>query len=224
MCCFSPCIEQVQRSCSSLARLGFEEIRTVECLQRMYDTVHERVVRQLDVVAGVGESGWTYDNLARREAASSRGGGGVVVSRPSPRGEDASTTPPTPTTTTTTATAPVGEKRSLAEVDGEKECGTRKDRKGKKARKEKGGVRGEGGPLGAKWGGEKSWSVPGTSMRFPLEMFDKVMVCKPQAAGAKGHTGYLTFARKGLVPVVLKRSGEIVSAGETRHAPKGEKE
>ena len=79
MCCFSPCIEQVQRSCSSLARLGFEEIRTVECLQRMYDTVHERVVRQLDVVAGVGESGWTYDNLARREAASSRGGGGVVV-------------------------------------------------------------------------------------------------------------------------------------------------
>ncbi|RYG43389.1 methyltransferase domain-containing protein [archaeon] len=37
ICCFSPCIEQVQRSCLKLAEMGFEDIRTVEALGRYYD-------------------------------------------------------------------------------------------------------------------------------------------------------------------------------------------
>ena len=36
LCSFSPCIEQVQRTCQSLKSLGFWEIRTVECLLREF--------------------------------------------------------------------------------------------------------------------------------------------------------------------------------------------
>ncbi|KAF6779943.1 hypothetical protein AHF37_00441 [Paragonimus kellicotti] len=37
ICSFSPCIEQVQRTCSALHLTGFVQMQTVECLQRAYD-------------------------------------------------------------------------------------------------------------------------------------------------------------------------------------------
>lgn len=37
MCSFSPCIEQVQRTCETLLDHGFEEICTLEVLQRVHD-------------------------------------------------------------------------------------------------------------------------------------------------------------------------------------------
>lgn len=37
ICSFSPCIEQVQKSCACFAELGFEEISTKECLVRNFD-------------------------------------------------------------------------------------------------------------------------------------------------------------------------------------------
>lgn len=37
MCSFSPCIEQVQRTCEALADQGFEEISTLEVLLRVHD-------------------------------------------------------------------------------------------------------------------------------------------------------------------------------------------
>lgn len=37
MCSFSPCIEQVQRTCERLRTNGFEEINTVECLRRVHE-------------------------------------------------------------------------------------------------------------------------------------------------------------------------------------------
>ncbi|XP_002732949.1 tRNA (adenine(58)-N(1))-methyltransferase catalytic subunit TRMT61A-like [Saccoglossus kowalevskii] len=37
ICSFSPCIEQVQRSCDQLRESGFVEVTTVECIARPYD-------------------------------------------------------------------------------------------------------------------------------------------------------------------------------------------
>lgn len=37
LCTFSPCIEQVQRTCQRLHASGFEEINTIECLRRVHE-------------------------------------------------------------------------------------------------------------------------------------------------------------------------------------------
>lgn len=37
VCSFSPCIEQVQRTCEALADQGFQEISTLEVLLRVHD-------------------------------------------------------------------------------------------------------------------------------------------------------------------------------------------
>jgi hypothetical protein len=39
VCSFSPCIEQVQRTCEALEEYGFGDTRTVELLGREYDVV-----------------------------------------------------------------------------------------------------------------------------------------------------------------------------------------
>lgn len=37
LCSFSPCIEQVQRTCETLTKHGFYELKTLECLLRNFD-------------------------------------------------------------------------------------------------------------------------------------------------------------------------------------------
>lgn len=37
LCSFSPCIEQVQKTCEALDKHGFQEIDTLEVLLRVYD-------------------------------------------------------------------------------------------------------------------------------------------------------------------------------------------
>jgi hypothetical protein len=40
LCSFSPCIEQVQRTCEELKAQGFTEVSTVECLLRLESKYH----------------------------------------------------------------------------------------------------------------------------------------------------------------------------------------
>lgn len=51
VCSFSPCIEQVQKSCSVLSECGFQEIQTVEVIQTFYSVqIKKLAVLDLDFV------------------------------------------------------------------------------------------------------------------------------------------------------------------------------
>lgn len=58
LCSFSPCIEQVQKSCSVLSRLKFQEIETIEVLQTQYNVQNRNLpVLNLDFVKTEREEG-----------------------------------------------------------------------------------------------------------------------------------------------------------------------
>lgn len=54
ICSFSPCVEQVQRTCKTMADLGFTEIRTIECLLRPID-VRSMTIPMPDLGYGPGK-------------------------------------------------------------------------------------------------------------------------------------------------------------------------
>lgn len=54
ICSFSPCVEQVQRACKTMADLGFTEIRTIECLLRPID-VRSMTIPMPDLGYGPGK-------------------------------------------------------------------------------------------------------------------------------------------------------------------------
>lgn len=51
-CSFSPCIEQVQRTCAALEEQGFFAVRTMECLLRHYEVRQENMAT-IDEIEGV---------------------------------------------------------------------------------------------------------------------------------------------------------------------------
>ena len=51
-CSFSPCIEQVQRTCAALEEQGFFAVRTMECLLRQYEVRQERFAALGDDLQG----------------------------------------------------------------------------------------------------------------------------------------------------------------------------
>lgn len=101
-CSFSPCIEQVQRTCDLLRSLRFEDVTTIECLIRPYS------VKAYDV-ASFGSDGTperTFDRKRRRDSNNNN-------TKPTESGEvlSTNTTAPNITQTRVVTAAPVQEIR-----------------------------------------------------------------------------------------------------------------
>ena len=74
VCSFSPCIEQVQRTCGELARLGFEDVRTLETLLRPYDLfIAPAPPNRLDMCGEGGGAGEIAGGGAARGVKRQRG-------------------------------------------------------------------------------------------------------------------------------------------------------
>jgi tRNA methyltransferase complex GCD14 subunit len=79
ICSFSPCIEQVHRSCAAMRENGFHEISTMECLNRPYD-VRTAVLSMPDLGYGpgqyfsFGETKLSSPSLGHVEVGDARGG------------------------------------------------------------------------------------------------------------------------------------------------------
>ncbi|KAM7198082.1 S-adenosyl-L-methionine-dependent methyltransferase [Naviculisporaceae sp. PSN 640] len=66
LCTFSPCIEQVTRTCSALRRLGWVDIDVVEIANRKLHTARDRVSLHLKEVRGVNKSAKDVDEALER--------------------------------------------------------------------------------------------------------------------------------------------------------------
>lgn len=68
LCTFSPCIEQVTRTCSALRRLGWVDIDVVEIANRKLHTARDRVSLHLKEIRGVNKSPKDVDEALERLA------------------------------------------------------------------------------------------------------------------------------------------------------------
>lgn len=66
LCTFSPCIEQVQRTISTLRKLGWHDIETVETSSKRFETKRERVGLQEEGVRGSNGSPASVDEALAR--------------------------------------------------------------------------------------------------------------------------------------------------------------
>lgn len=66
LCTFSPCIEQVQRTISTLRKLGWHDIETVEISSKRFETKRERVGLQEEGIRGSNGSPASVDEALAR--------------------------------------------------------------------------------------------------------------------------------------------------------------
>jgi tRNA (adenine57-N1/adenine58-N1)-methyltransferase len=66
LCSFSPCIEQVQRTCDKLRALQFVDIITVECLLRPYEVLPQDVAKFTPLVASSQQAPAGSDATTRK--------------------------------------------------------------------------------------------------------------------------------------------------------------
>lgn len=177
ICCFSPCMEQVQRTCEELRKLGFVALKTTETLPRAWTAGYY----DIPAYSVEDSSQILFDPLglgALEQAQDSKGGDSKAQDTAEDAERAGEATKAEQPTAETTAEAAVA-------AGGAAESGSRKRPREPEVR-----VRpkaGQGPKLST-----HVLSVPTITRRE--------LMTRPYGEGAKGHTSYLTFARKGFAP------------------------
>ena len=78
VCSFSPCIEQVQKTCEALELHGFGDTQTVELLGREYDVETRELQRNLAMQQPKLQNKWQREAKQKAKRKRSTGGGGDV--------------------------------------------------------------------------------------------------------------------------------------------------
>lgn len=168
-CGFSPCIEQVQKTCEALNANGFRDFRTIEVLLREYDVSGEKAVGGVETLE---------DMLLQQLQGDKQGGGRGKKARVEEREGQTEKGPGT------------NKESLLGNIQGEETI--------------EGGEAAEGSNVGAgeNMGGNESAAARQQSSKQQQRQRQekggddkKTVLARPISQG-RGHTGYLTFARK----------------------------
>ena len=211
-CSFSPCIEQVQRTCEALRAHGFVDVRTVECLLRQMEVHSERLVTQLGIQLpskagghgdGGGASGRAGPGQKRAREESGEGAeAGAGADGTGVGGSQVDDAQAAVSHGNDTAAAAAAASVAAGVEGGGADCSSRGAAAGCTA--------GPGSaPLGrtglqAVAGGEVQEAgrqgvvdaQAGAWAHGPSRPSSSMVLTVHPAMDAKGHTGYLTFARK----------------------------
>ena len=176
LCSFSPCIEQVQRTCTELRSLGFSDVCTYECLQRSFE--HRTVILPPPDLGG----------------APGRGDGA-----PPSAGSDAESPGVPPSSSMTETVAAMSQDLPGSDADAGS-CDTRTqgmdDLFSGRAEAGSGAETSEGAPHAKRprLGKVSSQPPKPSSQNYPSK-------CSVPCKDMPGHTGFLTFATLHVLPV-----------------------
>ena len=187
LCSFSPCIEQVQRMCLAMAAAGLTDIRTIEVLDREYQfarkphlALPDMVAGNADVGAAVGQSSEAMPAPAKRPADTP-----AVDAAPPPAKRvqwkgSAGVGPAAVSHAAPVAEPPAAHGDAAMEVDA--------------ARANDAADLAPGGAT------PPPDAQPAPDKRQRREVAQQGPLLAWPCPDARGHTGYLTFARKQCVP------------------------
>ncbi|GLC61051.1 hypothetical protein PLESTB_001710600 [Pleodorina starrii] len=206
-CSFSPCIEQVQRTAEALSAAGFTDVITYECLLREYEVAREHLAVSLQLAEGPMAKRRRTDTPADAKpegeaAAAAAAAAGSVEEAPQPAeagaGADAA-----PAEAGEAGAGPAsaeaegrggedavaggagGDAGASGEGAAEAEAGKAESRPSRAPQQEE---RQQQQPE------EEKWQARRVGAGLPAERM-RIVSCRPSLE-ARGHTGYLIFARK----------------------------
>ncbi|KAI7845297.1 hypothetical protein COHA_001140 [Chlorella ohadii] len=163
-CAFSPCIEQVHRTCEALNANGFRDIRTMEILVRQHEVSRQMLITDLDAPP----AGPTKKQQRQAQSAAAR-----AAKRQKIAGGEAAA-----------AAAAEGPEAAPAGGSPEGTAGA-----GDSQQQEQGEQQGEQQRAAAQQAQQEQQA------QQPVQQPQRQVVHKPVPFG-RGHTGYLTFARR----------------------------
>ena len=176
LCCYSPCIEQVQRNCAAMREEGFHSVITIECRLRKFD-VRETTFMLPEFMPLEDLKGKYADYVERKAARAER--------------EAAAEAEAAKAGAAAAATAGAATDRAEETTSSSDSVLGKRERKGGRKNEPQKGKKGRG-ESGAFPGGKKKGSASATGGAGDVPMM-KMGTARPVPL-ARGHTAFLSFA------------------------------